>query len=141
MSKAELEEVRAAAERSRMNVSEWVRHVLREERERQRTGRLPLARERGATYGVGRAYGAGGAHEAGEPSSIDRIRVELELKASLLDDVQARYHLPTPRAAVEFALRRVAVQPMSKEEVLEMEGSGWDGDVDEVRSGDPGALW
>jgi len=138
MSEAELEEIRGAAERSRMNVSEWVRHVLREERERQRTGRLPLARERGATYGVDRADGT---HEAGEPSSIDRIRVELELKASLLDDVQARYHLPTPRAAVEFALRRVAVQPMSKEEVLEMEGSGWDGDVDEVRSGDPGALW
>ena len=129
MSEAELDEIRAAARRSRLNVSDWVRNVLREERERQRTRNPAVVRE--APSG----YGTTDVHEVG------RVRVELDLKESLLASVQARYRLPSRRAAVEFALRRAAVQPMSKAEVLEMESRGWEGDLDELRAGDPGALW
>lgn len=129
MSEPELDEIRAAADRSHTTVSEWVRNVLREARERQRTGRPSVAREARPEYGADRS------------PAIERVRVELELRESLLDRVQARYHLPSRRAAVEFALRRAAIQPMSREEVLEMEGAGWDGDLDEARAGDPGALW
>lgn len=72
---------------------------------------------------------------------MGRVRVELDLKEGLLDAVRTRYHLPTDRAAVEYALRRAAVTPMSQEEVLEMEGVGWDGDLDALRSGDPASEW
>ena len=129
MSELELDEIRAAADRSHTTVSEWVRNVLREARERQRTGREAVAREARSEYG------------ADEATAIDRVRVELELRPSLIDQVQSRYHLPSRRAAVEFALRRASIRAMSREEVLEMEGAGWDGDLDESRSGDPGGLW
>ena len=64
-----------------------------------------------------------------------------ELEEELLEAVRERYHLTSRRAAVEFALRRAAVRPMSKEEALGMEGVGWDGDLGAMRSGDPGAPW
>ena len=109
MSEAELEEIRAAARRRRLNVSDWVRNVLREERERQRAGRPPVVREAGSRYGPDHAL------------EVGRVRVELELKEALLARVQARYRLPSKRAAVEFALRRAAIRPMSKDE----SGSTW----------------
>lgn len=129
MSDEELDEIRAAAERHQTTVSEWVRTVLRAERERARRGRAVGVREPAASYGA----------RASSPSG--RIRVELELKAELLEAVRARYRLSSDRAAVEYALRRAAVTPMSKDEVLEMQGAGWDGDLDALRSGDPGDEW
>jgi len=59
----------------------------------------------------------------------------------LLDAVRTRYHLTSRRAAIEFALRRAAVTPMSKEEALRMEGVGWGGDLEAMRSGDAGDPW
>jgi Arc/MetJ family transcription regulator len=47
-----------------------------------------------------------------------------------------RYRLPSKRAAVELALRRLAAEPMSRDEALAMEGSGWTGDLDELRAPD-----
>lgn len=129
LSESELAEIRASAERRRMNVSEWVRAVLREERARERTGRADALREPIARYG--------GSADAPSP----RVRLELDLRQELLAAVRARYHLPTNRAAVEFALRRLAVVPMSRDEALAMEGAGWDGDLDALRRGDPGATW
>lgn len=129
MSDDELGEIRAAAERSQTTVSEWVRTVLRAEREASRLGRPRRVREPAVPYG-GRARSASG-----------RVRVDFDVKEELLDAVRMRFHLPTDRAAVEYALRRVAVTPMSKEEVLQMEGEGWDGDLDALRSGDPGPEW
>ncbi len=70
-----------------------------------------------------------------------RVRIEVDVKEELLEAVRERYHLTSPRAAIEFALRRAAVRPMSKEEALAMEGVGWDGNLDAMRSGDPGAPW
>lgn len=129
MSNDELDEIRAAAERSQTTVSEWVRTVLRAEREASRLGRPRRGREPAVPYS-GRAQSASG-----------RVRVDFDVKEELLDAVRMRYHLPTDRAAVEYALRRVAVTPMSKDEVLQMEGEGWDGDLGALRSGDPGPEW
>ena len=126
VSEAELDEIRATAERRQMNVSQWVRTVLRAERRRERMGRTTAVRETAPAWPAG----PGG-----------RVRLELDLKNELVTAVQARYHLPTPRAAVEFALRRLAVIPMSRDEALEMEGAGWEGDLDAMRGGDPGAVW
>jgi len=45
-----------------------------------------------------------------------------------------RFGLKTKRAAVDLALRRLDIEPMSREEALAMEGRHlWDGDLDEMR--------
>ena len=130
MSQKELDEIRAAAERHRVTVSEWVRIVLRGERERTVRGlSAAVLRERGTPYGDAPA------------GPTRRVRIEVDVKEELLEAVRERYHLTSGRAAVEFALRRAAVRPMSKEEALAMQGVGWDGDLGAMRSGDPGAAW
>ena len=127
MSEKELDEIRATAERRLMTVSAWVRLVLREERERAVRGRSGAVRELGGPYGEAPA------------SPTRRVHVEVDVKEELLEAVRERYHLTSRRAAIELALRRAAVRPMSKEEALGMEGVGWDGDLEAMRSGDPGA--
>ena len=129
MSSRELDEIRAAAERRLMTVSAWVRLVLREERERAVRGRATAVREGGGSYGEAPA------------GPTPRVRLEVDVKEELLEAVRERYHLTSRRATVEFALRRAAVRPMSKEEALAMEGVGWDGDLEVIRSGDPGEPW
>jgi Arc/MetJ family transcription regulator len=37
---------------------------------------------------------------------------------------------------VELALRRLAGEPMSRDEALAMEGAGWSGDLDAMREPD-----
>jgi Arc/MetJ family transcription regulator len=64
-------------------------------------------------------------------------RTNIEIDDELIERVMRRYRLPSKRAAVDLALRRLAGNPMSREEALAMEGTGWDGDLDELREGDP----
>ena len=128
MDEEELDEIREAADRGRMTVSEWVRMVLREARAHG-VGPGAAVREPRAPYSTA-------------PGGLGRrVHVDAEVKDELIRAVQDRYHLSSPRAAIEFALRRAAVVPMSKEEALDMEGTGWDGDLDALRSGDPGSPW
>ena len=129
MGEGEYGEIRAAAERRRMNVSEWVRVVLRDARERDARAKAPTVREGRPPYGAGSTPFPG------------RVRIELDVKEDLLEAVRERYHLPSLRAAVEYALARAAVRPMSKEEALAMQGVGWEGDLEALRSGDAGDVW
>lgn len=46
-----------------------------------------------------------------------------------------RHGLQTKRAAVDLALRRLDLEPMSREDALAMQGTGWVGDLDELRGG------
>ena len=48
-------------------------------------------------------------------------------------EVMRRYRLAT-REAVNFALRTLAAEPLSVEEARCLRGSGWHGDLDELRS-------
>ena len=48
--------------------------------------------------------------------------------------VMERYSLRTKREAIDFSLRKAVGGVMTKEEALAMEGTGWDGDLDEIRS-------
>jgi Arc/MetJ family transcription regulator len=63
-------------------------------------------------------------------------RTNIEIDDVLIERVMRRYRLPSKRAAVELALRRLAGEPMSREEALAMEGTGWPGDLDELRAPD-----
>ncbi len=141
MNQEELDEIRAAAERRLLTVSAWVRLVLREERERALRGGSTAVRERRTPYGDASADRSADASADAPAGPTRRVRVEIDVKEELLEAVRERYHLTSRRAAVEFALRRAAVRPMSKEEALCMEGVGWDGDLEAMRSGDPGVPW
>jgi Arc/MetJ family transcription regulator len=45
-----------------------------------------------------------------------------------------RYHLASKREAVNFALRTVAAEPLGLEAARALRGSGWDGNLDEIRT-------
>lgn len=48
--------------------------------------------------------------------------------------VMRRYGLRTKRDAVNLALRTLAVEPMALDEALAMQGSGWEGDLEQMRA-------
>ncbi len=48
--------------------------------------------------------------------------------------VMERYHLSTKREAVNFALRTVAAEPLDLGQARALRGSGWEGDLDDLRS-------
>ena len=60
-------------------------------------------------------------------------RTNIDIDDEVLGFVMRRYGFRTKREAVDFALRRVYAKPMTKEEILAMEGTGWDGDLDAMR--------
>lgn len=61
-------------------------------------------------------------------------RTNIDIDDELIASVMARYRLSTKREAVDFALRRLRIEPLSRAEVLAMEGTGWDADLDAIRS-------
>ncbi len=63
------------------------------------------------------------------------MRTNIEIDDELIAKVMRTYRLKTKREAVEYALRRLVPEPMSLEEALAMRGSGWEGDLDEMRGG------
>ena len=54
---------------------------------------------------------------------IHMTRTNIDIDDQLVEIVMVRYHLPTKREAVHYALRHLAGQPMSKEDALAMFGS------------------
>jgi Arc/MetJ family transcription regulator len=62
-------------------------------------------------------------------------RTNVEIDDAVIERVMRRYGLQTKRAAIDLALRRLDLEPMSREEALAMRGRGWEGDLDELRGG------
>jgi Arc/MetJ family transcription regulator len=60
-------------------------------------------------------------------------RTNIEIDDELVAEAMRRYGLPTKRAAVDFALRRLVSRGMTRDEALAMQGTGWEGDLDEMR--------
>lgn len=60
-------------------------------------------------------------------------RTNIEIDDVLVDRAIRLYRLRSKREAVDLALRKL-VGGMSPEEALAMEGSGWGGDLGEIRS-------
>lgn len=50
-------------------------------------------------------------------------RTNIDIDDDLVQIVMVRYHLKTKREAVDYALRHIAGQPMTREEMLAMCGS------------------
>jgi Arc/MetJ family transcription regulator len=59
----------------------------------------------------------------------------VEIDDELVQRVMRRYGLRTKRAAIDLALRRLDLEPLSREEALAMRGTGWEGDLDDLRGG------
>ena len=60
-------------------------------------------------------------------------RTNIDIDDRLLAEVIRRYRLASKREAVELALRRLAGATLSREQALALEGSGWEGDLAEMR--------
>lgn len=54
---------------------------------------------------------------------IHMTRTNIDIDDQLVEIVMVRYHLTTKREAVDYALRHLAGQPMSKEDALATFGS------------------
>lgn len=50
-------------------------------------------------------------------------RTNIDIDDELVARVMARYHLTTKREAIDYALRRLVGNPMTREEILAMGGS------------------
>ena len=61
-------------------------------------------------------------------------RTNIDIDDELVATVMRRFGLRTKKEAVDLALRRLAGPVPTREELLALEGSGWDGDLDELRT-------
>ncbi len=61
-----------------------------------------------------------------------RTNIDLDDEACAV--VMQRYQLATKRDAVNFALRTLATEPLGLDDARRLRGSGWDGDLDELRA-------
>ena len=60
-------------------------------------------------------------------------RTNIDLDDDACRTVMERYQLRSKRDAVNFALRTLAAEPLSVEEARGLRGSGWEGDLDDLR--------
>ena len=61
-------------------------------------------------------------------------RTNIDIDEDACRVVMQRYQLATKRDAVNFALRSVAGEPLSVDEARQLRGSGWDGDLEQMRA-------
>ncbi len=62
-------------------------------------------------------------------------RTNVDIDDDACAEVMRRYRLTTKREAINYALRTLAAEPLSVDEARRLRGSGWEGDLDELRSG------
>ena len=67
-------------------------------------------------------------------------RTNIDIDEELVRRVMRRFALPSKRAAVDLALRRLLGEPMTRAEILAMQGVGWRGDLEATRSAEAGEL-
>ena len=74
------------------------------------------------------------------PASTDEVyrrcmaRTNIDVDEDACRAVMERFGLTSKKDAVNLALRRLAAEPLDLEAARRMRGSGWDGDLDELRS-------
>jgi len=65
-------------------------------------------------------------------------RTNIDIDDGLVARVMERYGLRSKKDAVDFALRRAA-SPFTQADIKDLAGTGWEGDLAEMRGGGP--LW
>jgi len=63
---------------------------------------------------------------------MSRTNIDIDEKACAA--VMRRYQFSTKREAVNFALQSLASEPLNIDEARKLRGSGWDGDLEELRA-------
>jgi Arc/MetJ family transcription regulator len=63
-------------------------------------------------------------------------RTNIDIDDALIQRAMSRYGLRTKREAVDLALRRLVGEPLSLQDALAMGGTGWEADLDQLRSVD-----
>jgi Arc/MetJ family transcription regulator len=60
-------------------------------------------------------------------------RTNVDIDEEACATVMRRYRLRTKREAINFALRSLAAEPLPLDQARSPRGSGWTGDLDEMR--------
>lgn len=60
-------------------------------------------------------------------------RTNIDIDEAACASVMKRFGFTTKREAVNYALRQLVVVPLTLEEALAMRGTGWDGDLADMR--------
>ena len=60
-------------------------------------------------------------------------RTNIVIDDELIERAMERYGFRTKRETVDYALRRLVRKPLTTEEFLALEGSGWSGDLDAIK--------
>ena len=63
------------------------------------------------------------------------MRTNIDIEDGLIAEAMAATGLPTKKATVEEALRRLVCVHRQQEALKDMAGLGWDGDLDAMREG------
>lgn len=63
------------------------------------------------------------------------MRTNIDIDDALIADAMTVTGLPTKKATVEEALRRLVRQYRQREALRDLAGLGWDGDLDAMREG------
>jgi Arc/MetJ family transcription regulator len=65
-------------------------------------------------------------------------RTNIDLDDDACRVVMERYNLTTKRDAVNLALRKLAAEPLALDAARRMRGTGWEGNLNEMRRGRAG---
>ncbi|MFN2346917.1 MAG: type II toxin-antitoxin system VapB family antitoxin [Dermatophilaceae bacterium] len=68
---------------------------------------------------------------------MSRTRTNIELDDDIVDAAMRLYGTRSKKETVDLALRRLVGSRLGAEEALALEGSGWDGDLDQMRDDAP----
>ena len=117
MDDAEYQEIQDAAAAERLTASAWVRAVLREAREGSGDASAPS--EPPST--------------PADPSADADPSVLTRDDRALIEAVMRRHGFASARDAILYALRRAAEPPLLRQQMLELRGMGWPGDLDRMR--------
>ena len=60
-------------------------------------------------------------------------RTNIDIDEDAVKRVMERYGFTTMKEAVNYALNQLAPRKATREEILAMEGMGWDGDLEQMR--------
>jgi Arc/MetJ family transcription regulator len=66
---------------------------------------------------------------------MGRRRTNIDIDTDLVAEAMERYGTRTMRETVDLALRRLVGEPMDVSDALALRGTGWDGDLEQLRAG------